>query len=37
MALVNHSSGLVHQVYTKLNVNDTALELKKIKPPPPAH
>jgi hypothetical protein len=37
MALVNHSDGLVHQIYTKLNVNDTALELKKIKPPPPAH
>jgi integrase len=35
MALVNHSTRLVHRIYSRLNVHDSALALSKVKPPPP--
>jgi len=35
MELVNHSQSLVHSVYRKLNVEDSAVHLKKLIPPPP--
>ena len=35
MELVNHSQSLVHSVYRKLNIKDSAVHLKKLIPPPP--
>ena len=35
MDLVNHSNRLVHQIYSRLNVKDSARALSRVKPPPP--
>jgi hypothetical protein len=35
MRLVNHSDRLVHRIYSRLNVHDSAEALSKVKPPPP--
>jgi integrase len=34
MALVNHSTRLVHRIYSRLNVKDAAKALSKVQPPP---
>lgn len=35
MALVNHSDRLVHRIYSRLNVTDSAKALSMVRPPPP--
>ena len=35
MGLVNHSDRLVHKIYSRLNVKDSARALSRVKPPPP--
>ncbi len=35
MRLVNHSSRLVHRIYTRLNVDDARRSIQRVEPPPP--
>lgn len=35
MQLVNHSSRLVHRIYTRLNVEDARRSMERVEPPPP--
>lgn len=35
MGLVNHSTRMVHRIYSRLNIKDASLALKRVKAPPP--